>query len=317
MGVSSIVLSQVLIMFLLIGVGFFCYKKKMISEQSSAQLSGILLSIVTPALIINAFQIKFDENLLKGLIISLSLAIVSVIIGIIVSTLTIRKNPENHDYKVERFACVYSNSGFMGIPLIASVLPENGVFFASVYIAVFNVFVWSHGITVMKGKFTRNDIKKVLTSAPIISVIIGILLFVLQIRLPNVLGSTIEYIVNLNTPLAMIITGVYIAKSNLLTAFTNKKIYKIVIIRLLLIPLIMVALFMFFNITPEFRTIMIANLIATACPTAAITLLFATKFDTNPEYASKIIAVTTLFSIVSIPIIMFVMEKTAGLFAII
>ncbi len=317
MGISLIVLSQVIIMFLLIGVGFFCYKIKMINEKSASQLSDILLLIVTPALIINAFQIKFKAELLKGLLISLSLAILSIFIGIIISIITIRKKPDNNDYKAERMACVYSNSGFMGIPLIQAVLPGNGVFFASIYIAIFNVFVWTHGVTVMKGSFTKKDIKKVVLSAPIISVIIGILLFVLQIKLPDVIGSTIGYIADLNTPLAMIITGIYIAKSNLLTAFTDKKIYKVVIIRLLLIPLIMVSFFMFFNITEEFRTIMIANLIATACPTAAVTLLFATKFKSNPEYASKIIAVTTLFSIITIPLIMLIMDKTAGMFAII
>lgn len=317
MGVTTTVLSQVVIMFLLLSVGFFCYKKKIINEETSAQMSEVLLMIVTPAVIIKAFQMEFKMELVKGLLISFLFAIISHIVGIVISHLIIRKQPNGKEYCVERFACVYGNSGFMGIPLIAAVLPDKGVFFASIFIAVFNIFMWTHGITLMTGKFTTKDFLKLLKSPPIISVIVGILIFILQIKLPFVISTSIGYIADLNTPLAMIITGIYIAKSNLLSAFTDKKIYKVAFVRLLFIPFIMIVIYMFINVTDSLKTIIIANLISTSCPTAASTLLLATKFRANPEHASKIVAASTAFSIITIPIVMFIMERMIGRFPLI
>lgn len=316
MSIPQIALSQVIIMFLLIGVGFVCYKIKMINEETAGQLSEILLMIVTPAVIIQAFQIEFKPSLAKGLLLSLSLAIVSHIVGIIVSTVLIRKKPEGKEYCVERFACVYGNAGFMGIPLIAAVLPDNGVFFASAFIAVFNIFIWTHGVTLMSGEFKAKDLLKILKSPPIIGVCLGLVFFFCSIKLPAVVGSAVGFIADLNTPLAMIVTGIYIAKSNLLTAFTDLKIYRVALIRLLIIPVIMVGIFTLFKITPERETILIANLLASACPTAATTLLIATKFRAGPEHASKIIAATTVFSVATIPLIMFLFNTFGGKFAL-
>lgn len=317
MSIPQIALSQVIIMFLLIGVGFVCYKIKMINEETASQLSELLLMIVTPAVIIKAFQIEFRADLAKGLVLSLLLAIVTHIVGIVISMIMVHKQPTGKEYSVERFACVYGNAGFMGIPLIAAILPENGVFFASAFIAVFNLFIWTHGVTIMTGKFSPKDFLKVLKSPPIIGVVIGLLFFVFSIKLPSVVGSAVGFIADLNTPLAMIVTGIYIAKSNLLTAFTDLKIYKVALARLIIIPIIMVGIFTLFKITPERETILIANLLASACPTAATTLLLATKFRAGPEHASKIIAATTVFSVATIPVIMFLFNTFAGRFAII
>lgn len=315
MGISINVLSQVTIMFLLIAVGFFCYKKVMVNEETAAQMSEILLFVVTPAVIIRAFQIDFKPQLAKGLVLSLALAIVSQLFGVIVSTLFI-KTKNNKNYTVERFACVYGNSGFMGIPLIASVLPGNGVFYASAFIAVFNIFMWTHGITIMSGQFSAKDLLKVLKSPPIIGIFIGLFLFFFSIRLPVVVGSAVGFVADLNTPLAMIIIGIYVAKSNILNAFKNARIYLISFLRLIIVPMIMIIIFMFFRVNDITKTIIIANVIASACPTAASTLLIATKYKAGPEYASKIITATTLFSIITIPLIMFMLEKTMGIFAL-
>lgn len=313
MNIAITVLTQVAIMFLLILVGVFCYKKEIINEEAGTQLSEILLMLVTPAVIINAFQIDYNPSLAKGFGMSLAFAALSHIVGIILSFVFIRKDDKNRQFSVERFGTVYGNASFMGIPLIAAVLPENGVFYASAFIAVFNIFLWTHGVTVITGKASLKELLKVLKSPPIIGIILGLFMFFFSIRLPSVIGSTVSFIADLNTPLAMIVTGIYIGKINIFSAFTDKKMYRVLVLKLIALPLVMIGIFMFINAAGENKTVMTANLLATACPTAATTLLVATKYRVGPEHASKIIAVTTVFSIITMPVIMYIFDRTAGL----
>lgn len=313
MGILSTVSVQVGIMFLLMAVGFICYKIGMISNQTGEQLSEILLMVVIPAVIIDAFQIEFNKQMAKGLAISFFLAVIAHFVGIFIAKIFISK--KNKNYKVQRITSIYGNAGFMGIPLISAILPENGVFYASTFIAVLNIFIWTHGIMLMDGKVKAKEALKALKSPPIISILIGIPLFLASIKLPQIIGSTISYIANLNTALAMFVTGIYIAKTNLLNAFADKKIYKISFLKLILQPLVMIIIFMFLNVSNEYKTIMIANIIATGCPTATATLLLANRYKASPEYASKIIATTTLYSVITLPVIIFIGNKTMGMFA--
>jgi hypothetical protein len=203
----------------------------------------------------------------------------------------------------------------MGIPLISAVLPDKGVFYASAFLAVFNFFIWTHGVAIISGKMSPKEILKVFKSPPIIGIILGLLMFLTSFSLPEVVGSTVGYIADLNTPLAMIVTGIYIARSNLLSAFIDKKIYIVSFARLIVIPLILIGIFMFVSPDGSNKTIIMANILASACPTAATTLLVATKYRVGPEHASKIIAATAVFSIITLPAIMFILDKTMGIFA--
>jgi len=309
---------QVAVMFLIMSIGILCYKKKMISENTGAELSKFLLMIVNPCVILHAFQIEYKPELANGLVISVLLAIISNTLGVVVATLLIRKNPERKEYIVERFAIVFSNCGFMGIPLIQAVVGDIGVFYASTYVAVFNFFTWTYGVSIMKGKMSVKDILKVLTSAPIISIVVGIAIFLFSIKLPVIVAKPIEFISSLNTPLAMIVTGIYLARTNIKSALKNIRIFVISAIRLIVVPAIMLIVFVFIGAENEiFTSLLIANMIATACPTASSTLMMSRMFDRNAEYASMIITVSTLFSILTIPVVMMVFDKLSGIYPLI
>lgn len=312
MNISSNVINQVTIMFLLMGIGYICYKKKMINDVAASSMSEVLLMVVTPAVIIKAFQIEFNPSLAKGLVVSVCLAVISHIAGIIIGIFSIRKKGDSKQNQVDRFASTYGNAGFMGIPLIASVLPQDGVFYASAFIAVFNIFVWTHGVSIMTGKIGKKDVLKIIKSPPIIGIVLGLIMFLLNIRLPHIIGTTVNYVADLNTPLAMLVSGVYIAKTNIFKAFTKLSIYRVGIIKLIAVPLVMTAIFTFINPDSFIKNIAIANVLSSACPTAATTLLMATKYDKGPEYASMLIASTTIFSIITIPVVMFVLENSMG-----
>ncbi|MBR2916952.1 MAG: AEC family transporter [Oscillospiraceae bacterium] len=309
---------QVAVMFIIMSIGILCYKKKMISENTGAELSKFLLMIVNPCVILHAFQIEYKPELLNGLVISAILAVVSNTLGVIIATLFIRKNPERKEYIVERFAIVFSNCGFMGIPLIQAVVGDIGVFYASTYVAVFNLFTWTYGVSIMKGKMSLKDIIKVLTSAPIISIVVGILIFIFSVKLPLVIAKPIEFISSLNTPLAMIVTGIYLARTDIKSALKNIRIFAVSALRLIVVPAVMLIVFIFIGAENEiFTSLLIANMIATACPTASSTLMMSRMFERNAEYASMIITVSTLFSILTIPVIMMAFDKVSGMFPLI
>ena len=309
---------QVAVMFIIMSIGILCYKKKMISENTGAELSKFLLMIVNPCVILHAFQIEYKPELLNGLVISAILAVVSNTLGVIIATLFIRKNPERKEYIVERFAIVFSNCGFMGIPLIQAVVGDIGVFYASTYVAVFNLFTWTYGVSIMKGKMNLKDIIKVLTSAPIISIVVGIAIFIFSVKLPLVIAKPIEFISSLNTPLAMIVTGIYLARTDIKSALKNIRIFAVSALRLIVVPAVMLIVFIFIGAENEiFTSLLVANMIATACPTASSTLMMSRMFERNAEYASMIITVSTLFSILTIPVIMMAFDKVSGMFPLI
>lgn len=309
---------QVAVMFIIMSIGILCYKKKMISENTGAELSKFLLMIVNPCVILSAFQIEYKPELVNGLIISALLAVISNTLGVVVATLFIRKNPEREEYIVERFAIVFSNCGFMGIPLIQAVVGDIGVFYASTYVAVFNLFTWTYGVSIMKGKMNVKDIIKVLTSAPIISIVVGIVIFLFSIKLPVIIGKPVEFIAALNTPLAMIVTGIYLARTNIRYALKNIRIFIVSAIRLLIVPAVMLVIFVFIGAENEvFTSLLIANMIATSCPTASSTLMMSRMFERNAEYASMIITVSTLLSILTIPVVMIVFDRVSGMFPMI
>lgn len=312
------VLIQVVIMFILMLVGLLCYKKKMLTEEVGSQLSSFLMLVVNPCVILRAFQIEYKPELAKGLAVSALLAVISHFIGILIAVLFVRKNSERKEYIIERFAIVFSNCGFMAIPLIQAVLGETGVFYASTYVAVFNLFTWTYGVTIMKGKMTGKDIIHVLKSAPIISIAVGLLIFFFSVKIPSVISQPIDFLAALNTPLAMIVTGIYLARTKLSDAFKSGRIFLVSALRLAVVPIIMIVLFMFVGTKSElYTTLLAANIIATACPTAASTLMMSRMYGNNAEYSSMIITVSTLLSIITIPIMIFLFGVLSGQFPII
>lgn len=301
MELGLIALNQIISMFIIIFIGAVCYKVGMIDKNSNKVLSAIVLNVVTSALIFNSYQKDFDSNLAMGLLYTVVLCVVSYGISIPVSYVIIRRK-NNSDFNVERVSSIYSNCGFMGIPLINAVLGEKGIFFASVYITVFNIMLWTNGLMLMTGKSEPKNIAKSLITPCLISVAIGLICFFANIRVPENVYNAIGFIADMNTPLAMLVAGVTIAQTNLLKAFTDLRIYFIAFLKLIFIPFLVVMAFYLFRNVIDYNIIMTV-IIAVACPTAASGFLFALKFGGNELYASEIFGVTTILSAVTLPLI--------------
>lgn len=299
MELSGIVFIQVLIIFILMSVGFVFAKAGIINEKGSRQMTDILLLVVAPCVLINAYQKEFTPNLVKGLVFGALFSILIHIVGIVLSTLIFKKE-ETLRYRVNIFASVYSNCGFMAIPILSATLGSDGVFYGSAYFAIFNLLYWTHGICVYDGSIKAISAKNIIKSPGIIGTVIAIILFVLGIKLPYVIKESVTYIASINTPLAMIVMGAYLTRVDFKKAIKNASMYLVLAMRLVIIPVIAVFLAKLFNME---SIVAKSILISAACPTASVTALMAAKYDLDAAYATEIVSVSTIISIISIPLV--------------
>lgn len=300
MELSLIVSIQVLIVFILITVGFILKKLNMIDEHGSKQLTGILLMIVTPCVLINSYQKEFKTEYAFNLFLAALFTILIHVIMIIISTLLYKKE-ETKRYRINIFSAIYSNCGFMAIPLLSAVLGEDGVFYGSAYLAVFNIFYWTHGVILYSGSKKALSLKKAFLNPGVIGTILSLLLFIFQISLPKIILEPVKYLAGLNTPLAMIVLGAYLANINFKNTLKKLSIYTVSFLRLILFPIIAIVLAKIMHLD---NTVATAVLISSACPTATVTTLFAAKFNLDAEYASELVSISTILSIITIPLVM-------------
>ncbi len=304
MELAKIVLDQVIIMFLLMGVGFLASKLRIINLESNKQITNFLLYFVVPTVTINAFQTPYEPQKLRLLGIAFVLAVASHVIAIIISLILVRGNKVN--IGIERFAVVYTNCGFMALPLLGATFGNEGILFGSVYMVVFQILSWTHGYIGISGKVSKKELAKAFTAPVMFAVVIGFTLFLASISLPYVVFQTTTYIGSLNTPLAMVVIGVNLAQSKLFNAFKTLKVYYIVFVTNFLVPIVVILTFSMLKTVPT--NLILINVISVSCPCAAAGVMFAQKMDKDAAYAGQILTLSNIVSIASIPLIMLIAQ---------
>ena len=202
---ALIVIQQIIIIFVLIAVGFLAAKFGILREEGARQITDLLLIIVIPCVIIMAFQASFERSLIKNLLIAALLAALTHAAGILISKLIFKSEAPDRRIKLA-YSTIFYNAGFFSLPLLRALLGETGVLYGSVFVAVFNLFAWTYGIRLMNGGNGASKWKTFLNPG-IISLLIALVLVLLNIRLPEIVQTTLRYITGLHTPLAMIIIG--------------------------------------------------------------------------------------------------------------
>jgi len=301
---AVIVLKQAFIMLILILIGAGCFKMKLLSRETSAQLSGLVLKIVNPIVILMAYQRDFQPELVRNLGQTFLLSAAAFIVVIAVSYLCI-PHREGRETVIERFSCIYSNCGFMGIPLVKAMFDYEGVFYLTAFLTVFNALVWSHGVMQMSGEKSLKSLGKVLRSPAIIAIIIGMIFFFARIEIPGLLAETFEMIGDLNTPLAMLVAGATIIQTDFLKVFRKPRVFYICFLKLLLIPVLIIVLSMLF---PFDRTVEMTVTAAISAPSAAICTMMCLTYHRNAAYASELFGVTTMFSVATMPLMMMIYD---------
>lgn len=300
---------QVGVLFILIAVGFGCGRAGLITKHASKKMTDIVLYVVTPCVMVSAFQREFSVALLGKVLLAALTALGILIVSTLIVRLVFRSKDEARR-KVLQFAVIFSNCGFMSLPLQKALLGEDGWFYGSIFVAVFNVFCWTYGLVDMSGDKKQLSVKRLALNPGIIGVTVAVILFIAQIKLPTIIIEPVTHLANLNTPLPMLIIGFYLSRADFKKAFTDKGAYLAMLFRLIIIPLAAAAVMALLRMDAK---MVIAFTIACSAPTAATTTMFAAKFRRDVSLSVSAVTASTLFSIITMPLIVSLAYSMTGM----
>ena len=297
-----VVARQVAILFLLMGVGAVCHRLKLVSREAVKGLTELLVLIVTPSLILHVFQRPFDNALLEGLGWAVAMSFAAHALGCALAFLFVRGG-EVEKRGVMRFAVIFSNAGFMGLPLEYALLGPRGVFFGAVYVVMFNLMCWSWGVMVMRGEVQGVKVRSFLVNPGTVGVALGLPFFLFSVKLPTIVGEPVRMLADLNTPLAMIMTGWYLADADFRPVLRSVQAYVAGALRLVAVPALIVG-GMRLLMAAGFRldaTMCAAIATASAAPVAALTTVVAARLGRDTSTATGLVSGTTLVSMATMP----------------
>lgn len=290
--------NQVFTLFILIAVGYATNKLKIFDAKSIKALTNFVLYIVCPAIIVLSFQKDYTPDRLKDIGIGLVVSAATMISMILLGPILIHHKDKKRE-NVLKFGIVFSNSAFMSIPLQAAILGDTGVFYGATYIAVFSMLLWTFGVWLMGGGFEAISVKQIILNANILAVIVGVLLFLLRIKIPTLLYTPMNYLASLNTPVPMVIIGYHLANAKIKIDSVAEVVA--IFTRHFISPLIMLVLCKLFNANP---ILSVAMIIAASAPFASNTTMFSDMFGGGDvAYSASAVSLSTLLSILTMPVI--------------
>lgn len=294
-------------MFLMIAVGYTIVKIGLFRTSDSKVLSNLIVYIFSPCVVLNSFQIELTPDKLKGLLIAF---VVSIVVHIVMIAGTKLLDKLLHFNCIEKASIIYSNCGYLVIPLVGAVLGKEWVFYTTAFILVQTVLMWTHCNSLISGKEEKNY-KKILLNPNIIAIILGLLLFILEIRLPGVIGNCVSNFGNMISPASMLVIGMVIGDVDLGWVFAQKRPYFICFIRLIFYPLLAVGAFGLLGrigIHADDEYILLVVLLATAAPAAAMVTQLAQIHEKDVKYASVINVMSVIFCVVTMPVMVMLYE---------
>lgn len=291
-------------MALLIAIGLVSVKKKLISSSIVKELSNILLYLVVPALLIKSYTKEIKKEELIGLGIAFLLSFLFHVLAIIISK--IFKNN-----MIEKLGMIYSNCGFMAFPILSVVLGDKGVFYGAAFVAMFNIMIWTSGLKMLTGDKKLN-LKKAILNPGCIAAMLGIITYLMQIKYPAIISDTMGFLAALNTPLAMICIGALLSHIKWKELLKDINLLKITFIKNIFIPIIFILLIVVLrlpSISETIRQVCITIILCGACPAASSISIIPVSLDMDGKRGAEIVAITTLFSIITLPLVSYITFK--------
>lgn len=293
--------NEVIALCLMMAVGIYGRKKNFIDDRVENGLNSILVNMILPMSIINSFYMEYDSTIIEN---CKKLIIFSLIIhtaGLVLSKFVFYKAGKKKQ-PVLRFMITFSNCAFMGFPILGSVYGDMGIFYASIFNTVFHIFVWTFGVALFNTDMSlKESIRNIVRNKAIWSVIIGGVIFLGQIQLPQAINSVVKNLAAVTTPLSMIIIGSMLCASNVKELLNDYTLYLVSLLRLVVIPLIIFAVLSFFNVD---KILIAVPTLIMAMPGAAICPVIANDNDGDGILASKCVFMTNILSVITIPAFM-------------
>jgi hypothetical protein len=288
-------------------MGYILVKAKLVKPEESGTLSRLSIYIITPCTILNAFQIDVTQEVRSGVMFAFGMA-VFLQVGMIAAGELLKRFA--HLDVVETDSVIYSNSGNLVIPLVASVLGEEWVIYASAFVAVQLFFLWSHGISGFMGS-GKIQWKNILLNVNMLAVFAGIIMLVTGLKMPQMANDVCSTVSSMLAPTSMLITGMIVGGMRLSEIFKNRRIYLICFLRLVLIPVIVLLLIWCFHIkswVENGNQILLVTFFAVITPVASSITQFAQVYGKNETYAGVINIVSTLLCIITMPFMVYVYQ---------
>lgn len=298
-------INQVLVLFFTMMIGFGAKKLKYVDNQLNKGLSNLVLQVALPAMIIKSMQFPFSHDLLLDSlkVIGISLLVYSIAIGFSFIYPKIIK-VEGTKKDVYQFVLIFSNVAFIGYPIINAIYGDIGVFYTALYNIPFNFILLTVGVYVICRSSSvereKADFKKILLHPGIIAVFLGFGFFLLSIQLPSAIYETLDIVGSTTTPLSMLIIGSFLADIPFKEVLQEEKILLLAFARLLILPIIAWGVLYIIGLRGLLLGIPV---VLTGMPAAANTAVFATLYDSDQYLASKSVFITTLLSLITIPLL--------------
>lgn len=292
---------QIVQLFLIMFAGYAVVKTGLLKAADSKVLSVILVYLVIPCMILNAFQIDDTPEIRQGLLYSVLTAAAMHIVLIALSALL--RRPLKLD-AIERMSVIYSNAGTLVIPLVQAILGSEYVIYSCAFVIVQTVLIWTHGNALMQGSGAF-DWKRILKNINIIAIIAGAVMYALHLTLPAILQNTVSSMGSMIGPAGMLLAGMAIAESPLREVFCTRRNYIMAAVRLLLCPAVILALLWLFRAqgyVPDGKNILMTVYLAAVTPVCATITSMAQLYNKDAAHSSALYVVTTLISIVTMPV---------------
>ncbi|MGJ0847068.1 hypothetical protein SAMN02745784_01495 [Tissierella praeacuta DSM 18095] len=296
---TSFVIQQVVVLAILMAIGYIATKKNIINDTISKGMTQILTAIALPSLIISSFNMSYSNDTLKGVVLIFIYSIGIHLLTILIAKLFFIKYPKGKN-EVLRFGTIFPNSGFMGLPLIFDLFGQEAVLYASVFMIPYHTLLWTYGEGILSKERTESPIKKLVTTPALVAVVLGTILFILKIQLPYVINKPLSMFSALTSPLSMLVLGEKITKLKFKEIIGDKDIYYGCFVRLLVSPIISLAVLKAVN-APELLTSIIITM--QSLPSAILLVVLTQKHDGEIEFASKFTIISHIVSIATIPLI--------------
>lgn len=307
MNISILLMQQIVQLFLMIFMGYLIVKTGLVRDDDSKVLSKIILYLIVPCVIINAFQVDYTTDTVKGLLIAFAASVMTQVILLVVISVA---GKLLHLNEVEVASVYYSNSGNLIVPIVTFILGQEWVLYGCVFMSVQLVFLWTHCKKIISREASY-DWKKIILNINMISIFIGVILFFTKIRLPEIIGNTLASVGTMIGPASMIVTGMLFAGMNLKQIFANKRVYFITFLRLIAVPLIALVLIKFSNLasfSADGNKIMLIVFLAIITPSASTVTQMCQVYGNDSRYASAINVMTTLLSIITMPVMVMLFQ---------
>ena len=307
--VAISIINSLAMIFIMILPGYIFRKRSIISVNQIGAVNSIVVNLTWPCLVIDAMQIKFSADTLKDagyivIVCFIAFAVIAVLGIPIVKHLKLNKSKQ---YLV-LFMFLQGNTGVIGIPVIKALYGTNALFYAAIVEFANDIFLFTIGVLLiqMSAGVSLKIRPLDLLSPGLVGVIIGIVLFIMDFKLPDVLGGSIEMIGNATTPLTMFSIGFQLGNIRLKEFFKEWQVYAVLFVKLMIVPAITVIILMI--LSEEIALLEKVIIILFAMPIASVASIFSQQYKGEVEFATKSVLLSTVMSLVTVPIFAILLE---------